>query len=381
MELSAYPRHRKRCLSGSSTSSGLFALNSPAVTFAPPSANPAPDAGRQPAVRILSFAPEPKGAPGTWGQLANAICQEASEPLPRTITAHGAFDYGLSFSADTAESGKSEFHSPESDRGSDRGGQDSAQPEYISIESNEICQTNINADGNRVEVYSHGACFTKDKNGQVIKIVCSSGDQISFRYALDGKLRSYTKIKASGEPHSTGELNGQSVIVRDDKDKVKALGENMVISANGCLTVHQFDGQFLSTDFVRELHAERRYVESRSNRVFCLTACFAFDGFRLMTNFQVFSWCSPQHDQEDNPENHSWSISMSEPQGPLIFHFYGRDGSFIQFDSQDQLMQLEPGIIMPAGSRMAANPHLAEGLGKTAWDSVNLYANSQWHGH
>lgn len=363
MELSAYPRHRKRSVSGSNTSFRLFALNTPAVSFLPPSL-PISPVGQLPqglqlqGVATLSFidnAISQANGFGGFGELANAICQEAAPQEQDFSVPSQVCDASLPMPV-------------RQDLTAHR------LPAYlIATIANHLRAVKTNADGQRVEVYARGSELTKDDAGNVIKAVSREGNQISVRYASDGNLRSFTMLKHTGEPHSTGELNGHSVIIRDEHGRVKALGESMSLSKSGCLTIHQFDGQFLSVDFVRELHAERRYVENKLNKVFRLTACFAFDGFRFMTNFQAFNCGAPHADDADG--NH-WIPSTAEPQGPALFRFYGRDGSLLQFRSQAELMRIESSAMRLARSVVSS---ASQGHGQTAWDSVNLYASSDWH--
>jgi hypothetical protein len=163
--------------------------------------------------------------------------------------------------------------------------------------------------------------------------------------------------------HSTCLSDGASVVVRDPQGRVKATGDSMSIDPAGCLSVRRLDGQFWSIDLVRQLHMERRTILDQAGIWNLLTAVFSSDGFRMVTRFQSLS--------NDHLISGKFSWIAAEPVG--LFRFYGRDGSIIQFEGEDELIELNPKSVWPPGSKHVDPYWRMHHQAGTAWDSVQEY--------
>jgi YD repeat-containing protein len=222
-------------------------------------------------------------------------------------------------------------------------------------------------DGARKERFDNGAELSKDALGRVVEIRAAHGATVSVQYDQEGKPRSFMRTLRNGGNHSLGELDRHGVVVRDPEGRVRAAGESMAVDPAGCLSVRRFDGQFWSLDLVRGVHIERRRVNDREGNTHVLTALFAFDGFRMVTRFQPVT-------EGKSESEHGKKWLAEEPTG--AFRFYGRDGSMIQFDSEDDLVELKPSRVWQPGSR-AVNPNWrGHHQAGTAWESVQEYVTN-----
>jgi hypothetical protein len=219
-------------------------------------------------------------------------------------------------------------------------------------------------DGARRERFDNGAELAKDALGRVVEIRCANGSAIIVHYDEEGQLKSFTRAFEDGGTHSMGERDSHGVVVRDSEGRVRAACESMAVDQGGCLSVRRFDGQFWTLDLVRGVHIERRCVNDKDGRAHVLTALFAFDGFRMVTRFQPVAEDSPSGDA-----SHKWLAQ--EPSG--TFRFYGRDGSVVQFDSEDDLVALNPSRVWQPGSRLVASDWRGYHQAGTAWESVQEY--------
>jgi hypothetical protein len=135
----------------------------------------------------------------------------------------------------------------------------------------------------------------------------------------------------------------------------------MAVDPSGCVSVTRRDGQFWSLDLIRGVHIERRSVSDREGGNHLLTALFAADGFRMVTRFQ--------HRSLENDNGQAWLASESTG----TFRFYGRDGSMVQFDSEDDLLELNPASVWDPGSRSVERSWRGVHQAGTAWASVQEY--------
>jgi hypothetical protein len=55
------------------------------------------------------------------------------------------------------------------------------------------------------------------------------------------------------------------------------------------------------------------------------------------------------------------------------YRFYGRDGSIIDFASDDELKQLKPSCVLPAGARAVPSGHRGKRQAGTAWEALREY--------
>src|SRR5262249_12989602 len=149
------------------------------------------------------------------------------------------------------------------------------------------------------------------------------------------------------------------VTVRDPEGRVRAAGEAMAIDRVGRLSIIRRDGQFWSIDMARGLHVERRQLVDDDGRWQALTAVFGFDGFRMVTRFQGMM---PQLD--DIPDH-----VIAEER----IRLYGRDGSAIEFESEDDIENLRPSRVWPPGSRKVDKLYRGSWQAGTAWQAVKEY--------
>lgn len=217
--------------------------------------------------------------------------------------------------------------------------------------------------GRRKEIYPAGAIVIKDALGKVMAV--RSQDRVSITLGFDdnGNLSSFTRYNASGQIHSTGERDKHGVVVRDPSGRVLAQGESMSCDPRGCLTIFKMDGQFWCIDLVRGIHIERRILEDLDGNWSSLTALITYDGFRMATRFQEL---------KDSYRKFGDWLSQSNSS---IFRFYGRDGSMIQFNSDEELQSLRPSSMKPPGSKHVDEELRGRRKARTAWDSVHEYVS------
>ncbi|HEY9713678.1 MAG TPA: hypothetical protein V6C72_09420, partial [Chroococcales cyanobacterium] len=130
--------------------------------------------------------------------------------------------------------------------------------------------------------------------------------------------------------------------------------------------------QFWSLDLLHGLHIERRSLMDSEGHFKVLTAVFASDGFRMMTRFQTMEAGEPNINRLSATDNHHWLASDRSG----TFRFYGRDGSVIQFEGEDDLTDLKPSSVSPPGSRFIEKVWRFRQQARTAWDSVQEYVFS-----
>lgn len=217
------------------------------------------------------------------------------------------------------------------------------------------------ANGARKEIYPNGAFVVKDSLGKVVAV--RSQDNITLRFKRDneGSLTAFTRFRADGSIHSSGEKDKDGVIVRDPCGRVRAQGESMSCDPRGCLTIRKFDGQFWSLDLVKGIHIERRILEDLHGHWSSLTALLSFDGFRMATKFQELT--------DSYRRYGDWLSSTNCSK----FRFYGRDGSMVQFNSDEELQSLRPSFTSPPGSKRVDEELTGRRQARTAWDSVHEY--------
>jgi hypothetical protein len=222
-------------------------------------------------------------------------------------------------------------------------------------------------DGTRRERFDNGAELTKDPLGRVVEVRASHGATVQLRYDEEGQPDAFVRCNSSGATHSLGERGKHGVVVRDPEGRVRAAGESMAVDPTGCVSVRREDGQFWSLDLVRGVHIERRRVTVADGAAHVLTAIFASDGFRMVTRFQ-----NVQERRHDGDPGKQWLAE--EPSG--TFRFYGRDGSVVQFDSEDDLVELRPSNVWQPGSRFVETSWKGYHQAGTAWESVQEYVTN-----
>ncbi len=216
------------------------------------------------------------------------------------------------------------------------------------------------ADGRRIEYYDTGAEINKDAMGRVLSVRSGSGEALTFEYDLDGNLNSFVRSDRSGRSHTTGERDRHGVVVRASDGRVRAAGESMTVDPLGCLCVHNHDGQFITLDMVRGLHIERRAIPGKDGGINTVTAVFAHDGFRLATRFN-------QKVDEYRSLRNSTRESLDR------FRFYGRDGSMVEFESEEELRALRPWRVLSPGSLPIDASWRGRWQAGTAWEAVQEY--------
>jgi hypothetical protein len=232
--------------------------------------------------------------------------------------------------------------------------------------------TQMIGDGRRIELYESGAGVVKDAIGRVIEVRSQEGYQLFLTYSASGNLQSFCLLDACGNLHAVAEQDQHGAIVRGPNGRIQAAGEYMSAGPNGCLTVHRFDGQFWSIDIVLGRYTERRLIRDRNDQVHCLTAIFADDGFRMMTRFQSIPSGSSDGSNDDSEALESNIISLSG-NTKAVLRFYGRDGSMLEFDSDENLEALQPKKFNPPSARHAAAGWHRDKQARTAWDAVEHY--------
>lgn len=212
----------------------------------------------------------------------------------------------------------------------------------------------------RYEDTSQGARIIKDALGRVLYVKSPRQIALSYTYDQVGRLVYWMKTDGAGHVHSIGECvydnllenKDRIVTVRDGMGRIISQGHSASVAPDGTLTVRRLDGQFWSVDIIRELSVERRAIERSDVNWNFVTALMAEDGFRLASKFQAL------HTNDTTK-----------------FRFYGRDGSVVQFDSEDALLAKTPDNAYAAGSRQI-HPQFSYRDGKkarTAWDAVYEY--------
>lgn len=219
--------------------------------------------------------------------------------------------------------------------------------------------------GNRKEVYASGAAIVKDAVGRVCEVSAANGASLTFTYDPEGHLNGFVRSNVSGKVHSTGGRDKHGVVVRDPDGRVRAQGESMSVDPRGCLSIRRFDGQFWCLDLVRGIHLERRILQDLDGQWNSLTALLTSDGFRMVTRFQKLADTTESYRRYGD-----WLSSQTSK-----FRFYGRDGSVIQFDSDEDLQSLRPARIWAPGSRPIDEEWQGIRQAGTAWDSVHQYVS------
>lgn len=219
--------------------------------------------------------------------------------------------------------------------------------------------------GMRREVYNDGAFIIKDAVGRVTEVRGSDGANMSLSFDEKGHFKSFVRSDSRGKIYTTGIKDKHGVVVRDEHGAVRAQGDSMTVDSTGCVSIRKYDGQFWSLDVMRGIHIERRILEDADGGWTSLTALLTSDGFRMVTRFQKL--------QESKRENYRrYGDWLAGTEGNK-FRFYGRDGSMIQFDSDEDLEGLRPSRIWPAGSRHVEREWIGKRQAGTAWEAVHRY--------
>ncbi len=219
--------------------------------------------------------------------------------------------------------------------------------------------------GMRKEELGDGSYVLKDAVGRVTETRSHDGAIMSFTYDNRGHLKSFVRSDLSGKIHTTGLKDRHGVIVRDEHGSLRAQGDSMTVDTNGCVSIRKFDGQFWSLDVLRGIHIERRILEDAKGNWNCLTALLTCDGFRMVTRFQKLQ----ENKRESYRKYGDWLGSLESSK----FRFYGRDGSMIEFENDEDLEALRPSRIWAAGSRAVDREWVGRRQAGTAWDAVHRY--------
>jgi hypothetical protein len=228
--------------------------------------------------------------------------------------------------------------------------------------------------GRRIESHENGAMLEKDELGRVTQIRAQSGEIISVYYGRDGAPEGFVRTDARGVLHSVAECDAQGVVLRDENGRVRAAGDSLFIDPLGRISICRSDGQYWSIDLARQMLSEKRRLADPTGRWTALTAVFAADGFRMMTLFQKLTPTpgkSPLRSHVD--ANRIWSSAAVEDGH---FRFYGRDGSTIEFTSEESLASLIPAYVSSPGVRPIEPRWQARHQAGTAWQSVHDYVTS-----
>lgn len=220
--------------------------------------------------------------------------------------------------------------------------------------------------GRRMESLDNGAQIIKDSLGRVIEVRSPLGPILRTRYDENGHLRFFVRTDKEGNIQSYGESDKQGVVVHDPEGRVRAAGESMAIDRVGRLSIVRKDGQFWSIDLARGLHVERRQMVDEDGQWKAITAVFAYDGFRMVTRFQ--SMDAREFDEEEGCYRPTCDSIIREE-----IRLYGRDGSCVQFDSEDAIEELRPSRVWPPGSRAVDKKYRNRWQAGTAWQAVREY--------
>lgn len=220
--------------------------------------------------------------------------------------------------------------------------------------------------GRRLESLENGAKIIKDSLGRVIEVRSPLGPILRTRYDEHGHLRFFMRTDKAGNIQSYGECDKQGVVVHDPEGRVRAAGESMAIDRVGRLSIVRKDGQFWSIDLARGLHVERRQMVDEDGQWKAITAVFAYDGFRMVTRFQ--SMDGREFDEESGCFKPTIGSVIREE-----IRLYGRDGSCVQFDSEDAIEELRPSRVWPPASRAVDKKYRNRWQAGTAWQAVREY--------
>ncbi|HIA55541.1 MAG TPA: hypothetical protein EYN91_26245 [Candidatus Melainabacteria bacterium] len=220
--------------------------------------------------------------------------------------------------------------------------------------------------GRRLETLENGAKIIKDSLGRVIEVRSPLGPVLRTRYDEQGHLRFFVRTDTAGNIQSYGESDKQGVVVHDPEGRVRAAGESMAIDRVGRLSIVRKDGQFWSIDLARGLHVERRQMVDEDGQWKAITAVFAYDGFRMVTRFQ--SMDGREFDEESGCFRPTIGAVIREE-----IRLYGRDGSCVQFDSEDAIEELRPSRVWPPASRAVDKKYRNRWQAGTAWQAVREY--------
>src|SRR5262249_44152791 len=126
----------------------------------------------------------------------------------------------------------------------------------------------------------------------------------------------------------------------------------------GCFYLHGIDGQYFSLDLVAGIHSERRRISDEHGNRF-VTSLFTHDGFRMAT---MFGPCKRQSATTSGVDHRH-----------LQFRFYGRDGTVIDFKSEDDLLDMNPLVVSAPAARAVHKHWMSRRQAVTAWESVHDY--------
>ena len=227
--------------------------------------------------------------------------------------------------------------------------------------------------GRRIETHENGAVVEKDELGRVTQIRARCGEIISVYYGRDGAPEGFVRTDAKGVLHSVAECDSQGVVLRDENGRVRAQGESLSIDPQGRISISRADGQYWSIDLARQMLSEKRRLCDPSGKWTALTAVFAADGFRMMTLFQKLSPNVGKQVRSHDDANRIWSSAAVETGN---FRFYGRDGSTIEFNSEEALANLAPINVSSPAVRPIEPRWQAKQQAGTAWQSVHEYVVS-----
>ncbi len=253
-----------------------------------------------------------------------------------------------------------EFVPPHSERSSD-----------FRPRSKSCPRVEVLVDGQRIEYFDNESEISKDALGRVTEVKSSASERVSFQYDSCGNLDSFVRTDGRGSPHSDGRRDKHGIVVRDPEGRVRAAGESMTVDPLGCLCIHNFDGQFVSIDLVRGLHIERRRLPDSQGRWQMVTAVFAHDGFRMACQFYD---CAAMYAGAGTGglSSRPYRVSADANEGDVL-RFYGRDGSLVEFDAEEELRRLRPARVLAPGSVHVDTNWRGKHQAGTAWGAVREY--------
>ena len=220
-----------------------------------------------------------------------------------------------------------------------------------------VVHTDLLPGGKRQETFDNGSILSKDELGRVIEVYSGTGECLFLSYDQSGELSSFTRMDSQGNLHSTAKKGRQSVTVRDAEGRAKALGEFMTVDHFGRFFLHTRDGQYFSLDLITNIHCERRRLVKAEGKVSYVTAAFAHDGFRMATAY-------------------ARNVRSASRHREITYRFYGRDGSIIEFGTEEEFRDLKPTQSLPPCTMPVHRTWQQLRQAHTAWESVNEYLRS-----
>lgn len=307
---------------------------------------------------IIDFSPENKEEANFFAELADELVDESElidfspEGQVETSTEQNAEHGALRVSSeqdfecfanifDREKIGKLDFELP--------------------MRSAKIVQVATLDDGGRQETFDNGSLIKKDALGRPTAVYAQSGECLLLHYDKNNELCEYLRVNPKGELHSIASKTANSVTVRDSQGRVRAVGDSMSVDPWGRFYLYTRDNQFFCIDLVERIHLERRRLSDSEGAKY-ITAAFTHDGFRMATTYT-----------SDTSTKGDWRN--------ITYRFYGRDGSLLQFNSEQELRDLQPSQAKAPGSMPVHQSWNIERQAETAWNSLRNLCGSNTNRH